>query len=264
MLRLLDSLDSQTYRNFELIAVDQNPDARITPILERYETKFPITHVYSNLGVSRARNVGLRHVTGTVIGFPDDDCWYSEWLLERIAGIFRTKNTVDGVTGRVADEDGDFDARFDGSDGYVTLSNSWQRTAGACFFLRNYAVEAVGGFDESLGPNSGTIWGGAEDIDYTVRVIKAGFKIYYDPGLVVFHPNPLRNGYGKMFGRAYAYGVGIGRVWRKHDYPARIVAYYLLRPLGGTLLSLATGRLDKARYHWSSLRGRLRGWRYRK
>lgn len=263
MLRLLDSLDTQTHRGFELIVVDQNPDDRIASILERYETKFPITRVYSNPGVSRARNVGLRHVTGTIIGFPDDDCWYSEWLLERIAGIFRTKHIVDGVTGQVADENGDFDARFDRSGGYLTLSNAWQRTAGVSVFLRKNVVDEVGGFDETLGPNSGTVWGGGEDIDYAIRVVRMGFKIYYEPELRVFHERTSKYGYKRMARRAYAYGAGIGRVWRKHDYPLWLVAYYFLRPAGGALLSLVTGRLQKARYHWMSLRGRARGWAQR-
>lgn len=262
--RLLATLADQTYRYFELVVVDQNPDDRLVPILELYRTKFPIVRVRSKPGVSVARNAGLRYATGDVVGFPDDDCWYSPQFLEQCFGLLQERPDIDGVTGRVKDESGVDFARFDCSPGFLTLSNIWQRTAGACFFLRNHVVEEVGEFDESLGPNSGTIWGGAEDIDYPVRAIKAGFKIYYDPGLIVFHPNPLRNGYGKMVRRAYTYGAGIGRVWRKHDYPARIVAYYLLRPLAGALLSLVTGRLDKARYHWSSLRGRLRGWWSRK
>jgi GT2 family glycosyltransferase len=121
-------------------------------------------------------------------------------------------------------------------------------------------VEVVGKFDEALGPNSGTIWGGGEDIDYPLRVLQAGFQIYYDPALVVLHPSPLKDGYQRALGRAYRYGLGIGRVWRKHEYPVWFVAYYLLRPAGGVLLSLLSGRPAKARYHWSAFLGRLRGW----
>lgn len=260
MEHLLATLADQTYRNFELIVVDQNPDDRLVPILEHYWTKFSIARARSKPGVSLARNTGLRYATGDVVGFPDDDCSYSPQLLEQCFEHLRDSLDIDGVTGCVKDEQGADFARFDRSSGLLTLSNVWQRTAGACFFLRTYVVEKVGEFDESLGPNSGGIWGGAEDIDYPVRAIKAGFKIYYDPGLVVFHPNPLEHGYREAAERAYSYGAGIGRVWRKHDYPLWLVAYYLLRPLGGALLSLAKGHVSKAHYHWSALRGRVRGW----
>ena len=77
-------------------------------------------------------------------------------------------------------------------------------------------------------------------------------------------PRPLKDSYQSAVGRAYSYGAGIGRVWRKHDYPLWLVAYYLLRPAGGAFLSLISARLGKAHYHWSGFRGRIRGWYYGK
>lgn len=258
--RLLDSLGAQTHRDFELVAVDQGSDNRISTLLASYGKQFPVLHLKSGPGVSSARNIGLEHVSGEVVGFPDDDCWYPPHLLEQIVRAFREHDGVDGVGGRVADERETFDARFDPSPGLVSIPNVWLRTAIVCLFVRRHVVDKVGKFDESLGPNSGTIWGGGEDIDYALRVVKAGFKVHYDPNLRAFHPNPLRHGYQKMSGRAYAYGAGIGRVWSKHDYPIRLVVYHLSRPLGGAILSCVTGRREKAGYHWSAFRGRLRGW----
>jgi GT2 family glycosyltransferase len=129
--------------------------------------------------------------------------------------------------------------------------------------LRRNVVEEVGGFDETLGVGAQTLWGGGEDIDYPLRAIKAGFKIEYRPDdIYVFHPPPYspRGDYSKLAGRAYRYGAGIGRVWRKHNYPVWLVAYYLLRPLGGAFLNFVKGNRGKAHYHVSAFRGRLRGW----
>jgi GT2 family glycosyltransferase len=141
----------------------------------------------------------------------------------------------------------------------VTFTNVWQRAAALSVFLRSSAIEKIGNVDETLGPGSGRIWGGAEDIDYALRAVLNEFNLYYDPSLVVFHQNPLIRGFQRMAGQAYAYGAGIGRVWRKHNYPLWLVAYYLLRPSGGAFLSLITGQRDKAHYHWSACCGRLRG-----
>lgn len=258
--RFLISLDAQSHRDFELIVVDQNPDARVSALLKAHRPQFPVLHLRSERGISQARNIGIEHVTGDVLGFPDDDCWYPPHLLKKVEQFLCAHGEAEGITGRVIDERGTFDARFDSSPGFLNRSNVWQRTAAVCLFLRSYVIEPIGGFDKTLGPNSGTMWGGGEDIDYSLCALRAGFKIYYDPALVVFHPNPLKDGYRSAVGRAYSYGAGIGRVWRKHEYPIWLVAYYLLRPAGGTLLSLITARLDKARYHWSAFRGRLRGW----
>ena len=74
---LLKTLDRQTYRNFELIVVDQNADDRLVPLLAPYQANFPILHLQSAKGLSRARNVALEHVSGDIVAFPDDDCAYA-------------------------------------------------------------------------------------------------------------------------------------------------------------------------------------------
>ena len=116
--RFVASLDTQTHYDFELIVVDQNPDDRILPFLQPYRTRFPILHLHSEKGTSRARNVGLEHVKGDVVGFPDDDCWYPPDLLERVSEYLREHPDLDGITGRVTDWEGTFDARFDRSSGF--------------------------------------------------------------------------------------------------------------------------------------------------
>src|SRR5215212_9261375 len=83
--RLLESLREQTYRNFEVIVVDQNPGDGLTYLLELYRDTLNIRHIRSAKGISKARNVGLRYTTGDVVAFPDDDCWYAPDLLERVA-----------------------------------------------------------------------------------------------------------------------------------------------------------------------------------
>lgn len=262
--RFLKSLDSQTYREFELIVADQNGDGRLLPILAAYNERFPILHLESEPGLSRARNVGLQHLTGNIVAFPDDDCWYSPQLLEQIVRFFSDYPKLDGFTGRLMDELGQSGAtRFDKEAGLLAQTNVWKRVASITIFLRRSVVEAVGEFDEGLGVGAGTIWGGGEDIDYALRAIEAGFKIYYRPDIHVFHPSypsPPDYDYLELAERAYGYGAGIGRVWRKHKYPLWFVAYYLLRPVGGAFLSLIQGNKGKAYFYFNTLRGRLRGW----
>ncbi len=51
--------------------------------------------------------------------------------------------------------------------------------------------------------------------------------------------------------KAHRYGMGMGRVLRKHNYALPLVTHHLARPAGGALLALLRGNLDRARYHWS-------------
>lgn len=79
---LFASFIKQKYKHFEVILVDQNEDGYLTPILNKYEGAFPLTHVKSPKGLSIARNNGMKYVTGDIVCFPDDDCYYSEDTLE--------------------------------------------------------------------------------------------------------------------------------------------------------------------------------------
>ncbi|BBL81899.1 glycosyltransferase family 2 protein [Thermus thermophilus] len=252
----LESLNAQTYRSFELIVVDQNDDDRLVPLIHSFQDHFPIIHLRSDKGLSRARNVGLRHASGDIIAFPDDDCLYPPNLLESVARWFNEHPEWYGLTGRVVDENGlPSGGRWDRKKGAVNRYNVWRRGISVTIFLRREVVTAVGPFDEDLGVGAGTPWGSGEETDYLIRALEAGFRIFYDPSGMVVHPNkhpdPLR---------AYVYGVGMGRVLRKHRYPLWFVFYQWLRPFGGALLSLSMGKVDKARYHWAVLRGRLLGW----
>ena len=69
----LKSLKEQTYKDFELIAVDQNNDDRAYKILEKYEDDFEIKYMKSDRkGLSLNRNRGLLVMDGSIAGFPDE------------------------------------------------------------------------------------------------------------------------------------------------------------------------------------------------
>jgi glycosyltransferase involved in cell wall biosynthesis len=261
MERFLEHAVKQSYRNLEVIVIDQNSDGRVEDIIKRYQNRMSIIHVRCSRGASKARNVGIRLSRGEIIAFPDDDCWYSPTLLESIVALFRKNTNWDGLTGRIVNEmnSASGNAQFDAEPGYVTLSNLWRRACAATLFFTKETVEAIGNFDEELGPGAGTPWGGAEDIDYPARAIKAGRTIFYDPKICVFHPDLSVAAQTDGLRRAYSYGAGIGRVWRKQKFPARTIGYYLVRPLVGACVSLVTGRWMQARYRWAAFQGRLSG-----
>jgi glycosyltransferase involved in cell wall biosynthesis len=263
----LQSLDAQTYRNFELIVVDQNPDDRLLEFIEPYQNRFPILHLRSAKGLSKARNVALKHISGDIVAFPDDDCAYAPQLLQRIAEFFTNHPEWNGAIGRAVDQQGtDSSGRWDDEAGQITPINVWRRGTSFTIFLRQSTVAVLGPFDENLGVGANTPWGSGEDIDYLLRAINAG--LYYDPAITVVHPiqvaqpqvvQPQINE-DKSFFKTYAYAMGRGRVLRKHNAPLWFVIYNWGRPLLGVTLSLLQGRLDRVRSYWATFQGRLQGW----
>ncbi len=259
--RFLCSLTQQTYQNFEVIIVDQNPDNRLLPIIESFKKKFSIIHIRSERGLSRARNVGLKYASGDVIAFPDDDCWYPPDILQCIDNFLSNHPEIDGLTGKSVDESGRPSAdRWDLKAGFLDKINIWKRAISVTIFLRKTVVEKIGPFDENLGVGSGTKWGSAEEKDYLLRALYKGFRLFYNPDLIVYHHHPVKSYNERAITRALSYGMGMGYVLGKHKYPLWFVIYMVCRPLVGLILSMATLRKRKARYHWNVFKGRLSGY----
>ena len=73
--RCLDSVLSQTYKNLEIIVIDDGSSDRTGEILDDYEKKnhrMKVIHK-ENGGVSSARNIGIDRANGDYIGFVDGD-----------------------------------------------------------------------------------------------------------------------------------------------------------------------------------------------
>ena len=71
----LDSLLAQTYRNFELIVVNDGSPDDCWQIMQRYAAQDARVRIFNkeNGGVSSARNFGLDVARGEYIGFVDSD-----------------------------------------------------------------------------------------------------------------------------------------------------------------------------------------------
>lgn len=91
----LKSLKAQTYKNFELIVVDQNEGYDVFEIVKNYEEDFKIKYVRSDeKGLSLNRNRGLVLMEGEIAGFPDDDCEYQPDTLEKVISFFKRKKII--------------------------------------------------------------------------------------------------------------------------------------------------------------------------
>lgn len=67
---LLESLTRQTYKDFELILVDQNPHFELRDLTEEYASRIDIRYVRSEVkGLSYNRNIGLDLCQGAGGGF---------------------------------------------------------------------------------------------------------------------------------------------------------------------------------------------------
>lgn len=88
----IQSVLNQTYAHWELLLVDDGSTDQSTAIALHYMQLYPekiryLEHPeHENQGMSAARNLGLKHATGTYVGFLDaDDVWLSHKLEQQVA-----------------------------------------------------------------------------------------------------------------------------------------------------------------------------------
>ncbi|MFD7807959.1 CDP-glycerol glycerophosphotransferase family protein [Streptomyces cellulosae] len=84
----LDSVLSQSYRDLELIAVDDRSPDGCGAILDDYaarDERVRVLHLEENVGLGRARNAGMPHATGDYLLFLDSDDTLTPGALRALA-----------------------------------------------------------------------------------------------------------------------------------------------------------------------------------
>ena len=121
--RCMESLLNQTYRNLELVLVDDGSCEECAQLCDRYAEAYSHVRVFhkANGGVSDARNFGVRHATGEYISFvdPDDsaDPDYISYLFDLIqkyrVPMSLCQHRVIFSSGRIKDYGADGDVLLD-------------------------------------------------------------------------------------------------------------------------------------------------------
>ncbi len=92
--RAVESIQGQTFRDFELIAVDDGSTDRSGIILDRLaerDIRIEVIHT-QNAGAPAARNRALDRARGTYVYFMDADDWCEPYMLEDMLGFISCCN----------------------------------------------------------------------------------------------------------------------------------------------------------------------------
>ena len=121
--RCVDSLLQQTYKDFELILVDDGSPDGCGAICDAYASQDPRVRAVhkENGGLSDARNAGLHAARGGVIAFVDSDDWVAPDFLEALydalesegadiaeCAVMKTDGTTEHAPLRLFDKPSDF------------------------------------------------------------------------------------------------------------------------------------------------------------
>ena len=193
LLEMLSSLDKQTFRDFEVVVVDQgSKDGTSDAVREQFPAARLVT-LPENCGVCVGKNVGVSYARGEIVFFLDDDAIVSETALEIVWNEFMNQNDIGIVSGKVADYyTGEIQRNYWVYPDYQ-IPRSEQRFEAAVFSAGIHAVrrrvfDVVGLYDDFL------IFG-PEEFGLSIRCFAAGFRIVYNPNIVLRHKGRYRMGW---------------------------------------------------------------------
>lgn len=217
--RLVQSLQEQTYKNFQLIIVDDGSDDE-SAIIGRQMQKDGMINLFlkndERGGKASAANLGLRYAKGKYVVHMDADTSFYRNAIEEVLIPFYQEDNVGAVGGtlEVRNSSDSLATRFQSIEylmnftvGRMVASSLGilRVISGAFGVFRTDLLKAIGGWD--VGPGM--------DGDITLKIRKIGYKVEYTPSAGCLTNVP--NSFGKLGQQRIRWSRSLVRFrFRKH------------------------------------------------
>lgn len=183
----IDSCLNQTYRNIELIIMDDGSTDETPEIIKFYkDERIKIITHKMNKGLSTALNRGFAQSKGEYLTWTSDDNYYVENAIERMLEFLKEKKCDFVYTDFYGFSEDSLNITS------ITLPKNPElekrNTIGPCFIYSRCVKENVGDYDPSIIL--------AEDYDYWIRISKK-YKMYHLPSPLYYY----RNHFGSLSSR---------------------------------------------------------------
>ena len=238
---LLDSLTKQSLRDFEVVVVEDGSSVSCKDVVDKYVSLLNI-HYYSkpNSGPGQTRNYGVERANGEYMLILDSDCILPETYLEEVEKELNRKE---------ADAFGGPDCAHESFSDVQKAINyamtSFFTTGGIRggkkkmdkFYPRSFNMGVRKDVYQALGGFSKMRFG--EDIDFSIRIFKEGYKCRLFPEAWVWHKR--RTDLKKFFKQVHNSGIARINLYKK--YPESLKLVHLLPAvftLGVVFLSFAS------------------------
>ncbi|GCD78494.1 glycosyl transferase [Thermaurantimonas aggregans] len=240
VVEFLESLLAQQYPHFEVIVSDGTPGDTLRPLLRRFENNptYPLTILFTEyIGVSPARNAAAAVAKGDYLIFLDSDCIIPPDYLTKVADYLVKNPDI---------------ALFGGPDlaasGFTPLQKainfsmtSFLTTGGIRGGKRTIGTYLPRGFNMGVKRSVFQAVKGysdfvcAEDIELSIRILKAGYRSAYIPEAGVYHKR--RTTLKKFFRQVYRFGAA--RLLLNERHPGNLKLTHLFPLLFSLGLILA-------------------------
>ncbi len=203
----LESTKSLTYRNFEILVCDM--DSKVDPTSQIEKGNYPQTRLLlagKNLGFAGGNNWGMRQAKGDYIFIVNNDTEVTPDLLEQLLEPFRQDPAIGVTCPKIKYFDAPDTIQYAGFEkmnpftGRTTTIGNYEidqgqhdtpfstyGAHGCAMMVKREVIEKVGMFPELF-------FLYYEEWDWSTRIRKAGYKIWYTPSAVIYHKESMSVG----------------------------------------------------------------------
>ena len=223
---LLQSLTQQSFKDFEIIVVEDGSSIPCQKVVENYQELLEI-HYYnkSNSGPGQTRNYGAERSKGDYLIVLDSDCILPEGYLAAVeAELQREPTDAFGGPDRAHDSFTDIQKAINYSmtSFFTTGGIRGGKKKMDKFYPRSFNMGIRRDVYHSLGGFSRMRFG--EDIDFSIRIFKGGYRCRLFPDAWVYHKR--RTDLKKFFKQVH--NSGIARINLSQKYPESLKSVHLL------------------------------------
>lgn len=223
---LLQSLTRQTFRDFEVVVVEDGSSVPCEQVVEKYNSKLDI-HYYNkpNSGPGQTRNYAAERSKGEFLLILDSDCILPEGYLEAVeAELQREPADAFGGPDRAHESFSDVQKaiNYAMTSFFTTGGIRGGKKKMDKFYPRSFNMGVKSDVYRSLGGFSRMRFG--EDIDFSIRIFKGGYRCRLFPGAWVWHKR--RTDLKKFFKQVH--NSGIARIDLFKKYPESLKLVHLL------------------------------------
>lgn len=204
---LLESLTQQSYRNYEIIIVEDGSSVPCEAVVKAYADRLPVTYYTKpNSGPGQTRNYGAERAKGEYLLIWDSDILIPEGYFEAIESFLKA-NPVDAFGGPDRAH-----ASFTDVQKAINYSMTSFFTTGGIrggkkkldkFFPRSFNMGIRREVYTQLGGFRAMRFG--EDVDFSYRIVETGYKTALIPDAFVYHKR--RTDFRKFFRQVHNSGI---------------------------------------------------------
>lgn len=202
----------------EIFVVDNNSSDDSVSMVKQYFPAVKIIVNKNNAGFAKANNQALKLAQGRYILLLNNDTIVQPNCLEQIIKYLDGNPKAGALSPKLLNEDGSVQTQGGGPKKVwlATMPQEVSFICGAAFVIRRTVYEQIGGLDEKFFFYN-------EDLDWCLRIKKAGWKIIYFPDSAVIH----FGGKGTQFisKRARIEGIKGGLYYGYKHYRLGLVLY---------------------------------------